>query len=66
MAARAVALPHWPTMGAMAYSTVTCTLIVVTLIGRMRDTLSRLEQRQFLQAWYLRQLFPASAGELRA
>ncbi len=63
VAARAAALPHWPTMGAMAYSTVAWTLLTIMLVGRMRDALAALERRQFLQAWYLRQLFPASAAD---
>jgi serine/threonine-protein kinase len=55
--ARAVALPRWPTIGTMAYSTVACILIPMILIGRMRDAALASERREFLQAWYLRQLF---------
>jgi eukaryotic-like serine/threonine-protein kinase len=57
---RAVALPEGPTMGAMMYSTLSFVVLATILVGSMRDALSASEQRQFLQAWYLRQLFPAA------
>jgi serine/threonine-protein kinase len=57
--ARAVALPQGPTMGAMAYSALSFTVFAAVLMGRMRDALRVSEQRHFLQAWYLRELFPS-------
>jgi serine/threonine protein kinase len=65
--ARAIALPSWPTMAFMIYSTLSFTVLPVLFVGAMRDALSRSEQRHVLQAWYLRQLFPATAeGGARA
>jgi eukaryotic-like serine/threonine-protein kinase len=61
--ARAVRLPEAATMATMMYSTLTFTVFAMMLMGRMRDALSASERRQFLQAWYLRQLFPAAGGE---
>ncbi|APR85966.1 Serine/threonine protein kinase PrkC, regulator of stationary phase [Minicystis rosea] len=65
VSARAIGLPRWPTIGAMAYATVAWILIPVVLVGRMRDALHASERRQFVQAWYLRQLFWAGGGEPR-
>jgi serine/threonine-protein kinase len=56
--ARAIGLPQWPTMALMAASTIGWIIVSSVLVGRMRDALGAAEQRQFLQAWYLRQLFP--------
>ena len=47
----------------MAYSTLTFTVFAGVLMGRMRDSLRSLEQRHFLQAWYLRELFPAGGKD---
>ncbi len=60
--ARAVALPEGATTAAMAYSTLSFTVFAALLMGRMRDTLKAHEQRHFLQAWYLRELFPSGDG----
>ncbi len=57
--ARAVAFPEGATTAAMAYSTISFTVFAALLMGRMRDSLQTHEQRHFLQAWYLRELFPA-------
>ena len=65
--ARAMALPSWPTMAFMAYSTLTFTILPAAFIGALGDALSRSEQRHVLQSWYLRRLFPAAAeAEARA
>jgi len=61
--ARAIALPEGATTAAMAYSTLTFTVFAGVLMGRMRDSLRALEQRHFLQAWYLRELFPAGGTD---
>lgn len=63
--ARAIALPQGATTAAMAYSTLTFTAFAGVLMGRQHDALRRLEKRNFLQAWYLRELFPAGGGERR-
>ncbi len=60
--ARAVELPQWPTMAAMLYSTISFTVLPTVFVGRMRDALNSAEERNHLQAWYLRQLFPAAAA----
>ena len=60
--ARAIALPEGATTAAMAYSTLSFTVFAGLLMGRMRDTLQSHEQRHFLQAWYLRELFPSGDG----
>jgi hypothetical protein len=59
--ARAIELPRWPTMAAMLYSTISFTVLPTVFVGRMRDALNSAEERNHLQAWYLRQLFPAAA-----
>jgi serine/threonine protein kinase len=58
--ARAVELPEGATMAAMLYSTISFTVLPTVFVGRMRDALSLAEERNLLQAWYLRQLFPAA------
>ena len=57
--------PQGATTAAMAYSTLTFTAFAGVLMGRQHDALRRLEKRNFLQAWYLRELFPAGGGERR-
>ncbi|MFO0758504.1 MAG: serine/threonine-protein kinase [Byssovorax sp.] len=59
--ARAIELPALPTMAAMIYSTLSFTVLATVFVGRMRDTITSAEERHLLQAWYLRQLFPAAA-----
>jgi len=61
--ARAIELPRGPTLAAMAYSTVAYTVLSMILVGSVRDALSDAEQSRFLQAWHLRQLFPAARRE---
>ncbi|MFO0587276.1 MAG: serine/threonine-protein kinase [Polyangiaceae bacterium] len=60
--ARAVALPQGATTSVMAYSTLTFTVFAAILMGRLRDNLRAHEHRHFLQAWYLREIFPAGGG----
>ena len=60
--ARAIELPEGATMGVMAYSTLSFIMFAAVLLGRIRDALQESEQRHFLQAWYLRELFPARAA----
>ncbi|MEZ4311118.1 MAG: serine/threonine-protein kinase [Polyangiaceae bacterium] len=57
--ARAVALPEAATTAAMLYSTLSFTVLGMFIMGRMRDAIADLEERRFVQAWYLRELFPA-------
>ncbi len=61
--ARGVNLPEVATNAAMLYSTLSFVLLAAILMGRVRDALQVHESRQFLQAWYLRELFPARSGE---
>lgn len=58
--ARAIALPRGATLAAMAYSTVAYTVLSMALVGSVRDALRDAEQSRFVQAWHLRQLFPAA------
>ena len=60
--ARAIELPEGATTAAMAYSTLSFIIFAAVLLGRIRDALQESEQRHFLQAWYLRELFPARAA----
>jgi len=60
--ARAVALPEGATHAAMIYSTLSFIVLAAVLMGRVRDALQSFEERRFLQAWYLRELFPRRAG----
>ena len=60
--ARAVALPEGATHAAMIYSTLSFIVLAAVLMGRVRDALQSLEERRFLQAWYLRELFPRRAA----
>ncbi len=60
--ARAIELPEGATTAAMAYSTLSFIMFAAVLLGRIRDALQESEQRHFLQAWYLRELFPARAA----
>jgi len=38
-------------------------VLSMILVGSVRDALSDAEQSRFLQAWHLRQLFPAARRE---
>jgi len=53
--------PAVPTQAMLVLSAVGSAIIPVTMVGRMRDALTRAEQRLFLQAWQLRATLPAEA-----
>jgi len=55
---RAIALPRAATFAVMLYSSVSFALLISMVVGRVRDSLRASEKKLFLQAWYLRQLFP--------
>jgi len=57
---RAVHLPERPTVLGLVYMSVSVVVAPAVLVGRMRDAAARLEQRQFLQAWQIRRLFPGA------
>lgn len=63
--ARAIALPEGATHAAMIYSTLGFIVLEAVLMGRVRDALRALEERRFLQAWYLREIFPGGGGTRR-
>jgi len=61
--ARAVALPEAATTAAMLYCTLSFIVLAVWLMSRLRDALRVSEERHFLQAWYLRKLFPTEPDQ---
>jgi serine/threonine-protein kinase len=61
---RALSLPPVPTMLGLAYTSVSFLVLLCVFVGRLRDQQRAAERRLFVQAWHLRQLFPAGgAGE---
>jgi serine/threonine-protein kinase len=59
---RVLNLPAGPTMFALAYTSLTFQLLPMLFLGQLRDKQRDGDRRLFVQAWHLRQLFPA-AGE---
>jgi serine/threonine-protein kinase len=59
---RAFDLPERPTLFALAYTSVTFMLLPMLLIGQLRDRQRNADRRLFVQAWHLRQLFPAATA----
>ncbi len=57
---RAIGLPPGPTIMALIYSSLTYILLPTLYLARVRDTMRTLEDRQFLQGWYMKRLFPAA------
>jgi serine/threonine-protein kinase len=55
---RALSLSRNATVLALLYSCTGYILLPVLYIGRLRDALGVIEDRQFLQAWYLKRMFP--------
>jgi hypothetical protein len=58
---RAASFPSLPTQTMLVLTALGTTILPVTMIGRMRDALTRAEQRLFLQAWQLRATLPTEA-----
>ena len=59
---RALFLTEAGTLAALAYTSIASVLMVLFFVGKMRDGQRDAERRLFVQAWYLRQLFPAADG----
>jgi serine/threonine-protein kinase len=57
--ARTAYFPAVPTQLTLLLTAIAGAIIPVTMVGRMRDALTRAEQRLFLQAWHLRATLPA-------
>jgi hypothetical protein len=51
------------TIAALLYTCSGYILLPVLYIGRLRDTLSAVEDRQFLQAWYMKRMFPKAVTD---
>ncbi len=60
--ARALNLPEGRTLAGLAYTALTFMVLPMFFVGRLRDRQLESDRRSFVQAWHLRQLFPA-AGE---
>jgi eukaryotic-like serine/threonine-protein kinase len=57
--ARSILLPEGLTMAALAYTSVSFFFLLAVFVGRLRDQQRLAERHLFVQAWHLRQLFPA-------
>lgn len=57
--ARSLRLPEGPTIAGLAYMSVTFLILLCIFVGRLRDRQQTAERSLFIQAWHLRQLFPA-------
>jgi serine/threonine-protein kinase len=58
--ARSLRLPEGPTIAGLAYLSVSFLVLLALFIGRLRDRQRAAERSLFVQAWHLRQLFPAA------
>jgi len=58
--ARALDLPESLTLTALAYTSLTFMVLPMILVGKLRDRQRDGDRRLFVQAWHLRQLFPAA------
>jgi serine/threonine-protein kinase len=63
---RALELPPMLTTIGIVYSSIGYVLLPAFFLTRVRDTLSVAEDRIFLQAWTMKQLFPKARDESRA
>jgi serine/threonine-protein kinase len=63
--ARALNLPEGPTLAGLMYTSVTFMALPMLFLGRLRDRQRDGDRRMFVQAWHLRQLFPAAGPEAR-
>jgi serine/threonine-protein kinase len=57
--ARILEVPPVPTLIALVYTSVSFLVLLSIFVGRLRDQQRAAERRLFVQAWHLRQLFPA-------
>jgi serine/threonine-protein kinase len=60
---RTLGLTKGATIVGLIYSCTGYILLPVVFIGRLRDTMSVVEDRQFLQAWYMKRMFPKAVAE---
>jgi len=58
---RALALPPTLTTVALVYTSLGYVVLPALFLFRLRDRLGVSEDRLFLQAWYLKHLFPGAA-----
>jgi serine/threonine-protein kinase len=58
---RALGLPKVVTLIALAYTCTTFIVLPGAYIGRATRAMRAIEDRQFLQSWYLKRAFPATA-----
>lgn len=59
---RSLELPRFATMVGLVYTTLGFVMLPSIFLFRLRDALRVAEERTFLQAWTLRQLFPKAAA----
>jgi serine/threonine-protein kinase len=59
--ARALALPEGLTTAALAYTSLTFMVLPMIFVGQLRDKQRSGDRKLFVQAWHLRQLFPAAS-----
>jgi serine/threonine-protein kinase len=60
---RAIGLGPGPTIAALIYTSLTYILLPTLYLARVRDTMRTMEDRHFLQGWYMKRLFPAGLAE---
>jgi serine/threonine-protein kinase len=60
--ARALSLPEVPTLVALAYTSLAYLVLPMIVVGRLRDTQRGGDRKLFVQAWYLKQLFPVASA----
>ncbi len=60
---RALGLSPAVTIVGLLYTCTGYILLPVLYIGRLRDALSAVEDRQFLQGWYMKRMFPKAVLE---
>jgi eukaryotic-like serine/threonine-protein kinase len=59
---RAIGLGKSLTLIGLAYTCTGYILLPVLYLGRFRDAMVAVESRQFLQAWYMKRMFPKAVG----
>jgi uncharacterized membrane protein YhaH (DUF805 family) len=57
--ARSLRLPEGPTIAGLIYLSASFLVLLCIFVGRLRDRQRAAERSLFVQAWHLRQLFPA-------
>jgi serine/threonine-protein kinase len=53
-------IPYGPTLLGLAYTSLTFMFLPMIFVGKLRDKQRDSDRRLFVQAWHLRQLFPAA------